>query len=71
MGSSTITESVLIPGETVMVFRTPWLPETRALVDSLGELNFKIQYGSLLEDHWEINSNSRIPKKINYFLIKK
>ena len=66
VGASTITESVLIPGEMVTVFRTPWNPETRVLVDSLGELNFKIQYGSLLEDHWEITSQDRLPKKINY-----
>lgn len=66
VGASSIQESVLIPGEEVNIFNTRWNPETRILVDSLENLNFKIQYASLLESHWEISTDQRTPKKIKF-----
>lgn len=66
VGATSIQETVLIPGESVQLFKTSWNPETRVLVDSLENLNFKIQYSSLLKKHWEISSENRTPRVINF-----
>lgn len=66
VGATSIQDAVLIPGEEVILFRTSWNPATRTLVDSLGTLNFKIQYASLLKEHWEISTAQGTPKKIKY-----
>lgn len=66
VSASSVQESVLIPGEEVNIFSTQWNPETRILVDSLETLNFKIQYASLLEEHWEISTDKRTPEKIKF-----
>ena len=64
MGSTQINGKVIPAGEEVRVFFIPWSDKSRALVNRLINLDYRICYCSLLEDCWEITKDKQFPASI-------
>ena len=61
MGSTQINGKVIPAGEEIRVFGVRWNEESRMLVDSLINLQYRICYCSLLDDCWEITREKQFP----------
>lgn len=57
-------QTVITPSERVVLFGIPWNEETRQLMDNVGEIEIRVCYKSMLEDHWEISNQWKLPKKV-------
>ncbi len=58
-----IRNEMITPNEKVNLIFLQWTPETRALLEQFENLQVKLCYASLLDEHWIIEKD--IPKEIN------
>ena len=67
MSMEPINEKAILPGEELRLLSIPWNRETRVLVDSMSNLEYRIFYCSILDDCWEITSHTGFPNPSNAF----
>ncbi|MFK7936158.1 MAG: hypothetical protein AB8G22_21770 [Saprospiraceae bacterium] len=53
-----LNNTVMRAGEVREVFHMAWTAETREMVESASEIEFKIQYASVLNDYWIYDSKT-------------
>ncbi len=61
---SNLNQTILQPGEERRIFGIGWNDESRQLVDSLYKIDYRVQYSSILDDHWEVNKTTKYPQEI-------
>ena len=58
-----LNNTVFMPGEERMVFFMDWTPYNRELISKAGNITIKVEYRSVLEDHWVFDSSEGTNEK--------